>query len=168
MIKVLLYISPVFLFGASVDIFDSDFVERVINFVIFVAILWYLLADKVKAFLSNRKDSISSKLSLAESKLSASILAKEDALKALEQAKNKAEHIVNLASKEAIILSKSIEGQCTNKIESLNKYYRELREFENNKMKQQVVNGVIDELLDSNSIQLVKNNYLDILREKIG
>ena len=169
MMKFFLCISPIFLFGASnVDISNSDIVERVVNFIIFSAILWYLLAEKIKQFLLNRKNDIATKLSLIEDNLSASILAKEDVIKSLEKAKEKAEHIVNLAHKEAVILSKNIEEQCMHNIELLNKHYVELREFESNKMKQQVVENVIDELLNDSNIQLAKSDYLNIIKDKVA
>ena len=33
---------------------ETDIVQRTVNFIIFAGILWYLLADKIKAFFANR------------------------------------------------------------------------------------------------------------------
>jgi len=45
----LLALAPVALFANS-DGAETDIIQRTVNFVIFAGILWYLLADKIKAF----------------------------------------------------------------------------------------------------------------------
>ena len=55
--------------SGPVAISDTDFVPRLINFVIFAGILWYLLADKVKEFYSNRSKAIATAFSQIEEQL---------------------------------------------------------------------------------------------------
>ena len=49
-----LFVSPLALFAAEGAETNYDIVQRTVNFIIFAGILWYLLADKVKAFFANR------------------------------------------------------------------------------------------------------------------
>lgn len=167
MIKLLPLFFSTILFGASVDIANTDIIERIINFIIFIAIMWYLLADKIKLVLSQRRDNIVSNLSRVESDLADSKLRKEEAVNALQQAKDKASQMINLANKEALVLSKKIEDQCNIDINLLNKHFVELHEFERQKMKREVIENFISDLLNDD-ISLDKKDYLNILIGKVA
>lgn len=166
--KILFILLPAFAFAAEVDIANSDIVERTINFAIFVAILWYLLANRIKAALKARQDGISSQLNAVQDKLAQSNIKKEDALKSLEQSKQKAEDIISSAKKEALIIAQNIEEQCKNDIEILKKSHQELLNFEQKRMKKAVIDDILDELLIKNDIKLNKNDYIEILLKRVA
>ncbi|RAX54075.1 hypothetical protein CCY99_05180 [Helicobacter sp. 16-1353] len=166
--KILFILLPVFAFAADVDIANSDIIERTINFAIFVAILWYLLANRIKSALKARQDGISSQLNAVQDKLAQSKAKKEDMLKSLEQSKQKAEEIVANAKKEAFIITQNIEEQCKNDIEILNKNHQELLSFEQKRMKKAVIDDILDELLIKNDVKLDKNDYIDILLKRVA
>ena len=65
---IIFLVLPSFLL-ASVSIEQSDFVERVINFVIFIAILWYFAFDPIKGIFINRKNAIAARLQEAQDNL---------------------------------------------------------------------------------------------------
>jgi len=58
---------------------ESDFWPRVINFTIFAALLWYLLANPIKNFFVGRKEGIASQLKEIEEKLQAAKNEKKEA-----------------------------------------------------------------------------------------
>lgn len=84
----LVALAPVALFASEGAETNYDIVQRTVNFIIFAAILWYLLADKIKAFLANRTLSIQSELDKVQETLKASQDKVADAQKKLEEAKN--------------------------------------------------------------------------------
>jgi len=73
---------------------ETDIVQRTVNFIIFAAILWYILADKIKAFFAERSLSIQAELDKVQDTLKASQEKIKDAQKKLEEAKKIATEIV--------------------------------------------------------------------------
>lgn len=167
MLKVLLFFIPLFLFGAEVNIAETDIVYRSINFVIFIALLWYLFADKFKVKLSNRRDSIAQKLKDVQNQLEDSISKKQDALKALEFSKRQANDIIANAKKEASILARDIDEQCKNELKILNQNFSDRMEFETRKMRKNIIAEVLDELL-GNGMKISKEDYIEILSKKVA
>ena len=66
-----LALAPVALFANSQGA-ETDIVQRTVNFLIFAGILWYLLADKIKAFFAERSLSIQAELDKVQDTLKAS------------------------------------------------------------------------------------------------
>ena len=163
-----LFFFPALLFASEVNIADTDIIERTINFAIFVVILWYLSANKIKQALKDRQKSIANQLNAVQDKLSQSRLKKEEALKALEETKQKAQEIILNAKKEAEIIANNINKQCATDIEIINRNHQERIEFEQKRMKKIVINDVIGELLSNNNMQLSKNDYIDILLKRVA
>ena len=92
--KLLLVLVGTFLFAGGGE-GETDIVVRVINFSIFVAILWYLMADKVIGFFRERKESIARKFQEVEDRLKKTKEQKEMLKTKLEEAKVKANEIVD-------------------------------------------------------------------------
>ena len=66
---------------ASGSIQESDFIQRVINFVIFVAILWYFAAGPIKGLFVNRRNAIMARLQEVQDNLHKAKRDKESAQK---------------------------------------------------------------------------------------
>jgi len=97
----LIVVGVVSVFASEAASGHTDIIPRAINFVIFAALLWYLVADKIKRFFSERKEQIASRFQEIETKLKES-KEKKEALKAeLIQAKKLAEEIVENAKKRS-------------------------------------------------------------------
>lgn len=75
-----LALAPLALFASSEGA-ETDIVQRTVNFIIFAGILWYLLADKIKAFFADRTASIQAELDKVQDTLKASQDKVEDAAK---------------------------------------------------------------------------------------
>ena len=65
----------------------TDIIPRTVHFLIFAAILYWLIADKLRAFLNGRSDEIATRLSAAQEKVKAAKIEKENALAKVEEAK---------------------------------------------------------------------------------
>ncbi|WP_300449408.1 F0F1 ATP synthase subunit B [uncultured Helicobacter sp.] len=164
---IIFLVLPSFLL-ASVSIEQSDFVERVINFVIFIAILWYFAFDPIKGIFINRKNAIAARLQEAQDNLQKAKQEKEAALKALEESKEKAKDIITAAKQEAYLVEQKYNEQIKKDIETL-KYALELNiEFEQRKAIQESVNKLLDELIKSNDIALNKEEYINIITKRIS
>ncbi len=150
----------------TVTLTHSDFIPRVINFIIFVAILWYLLADKVKTFYANRSKAIADSFAEVEAKLKES-KAEKEALKAkVEEAHKKAEDIVKTAQKEVEIIKSNILNSAKAEVEAMEKQLNDYKTFEENKMKKEVVKDYLNNL--AKDIHLSSEEVANIVTKKVG
>lgn len=154
--------------AAEVNIAQTDFSERVINFAIFLAILWYLGAHRLKALLQARQAGISKRFDEVQSKISAAKKAKEQAQKQLDEARKKASDIIATAKKEAIVIAQRCEEQCSADIESLIKSNESLMAFEQRKAKVELVESVLKELFNSEAADIDTQEYVRILSRKVA
>lgn len=145
MIRIFLLISPIILF-ASVNVSNSDIIERSINFVIFIVILWYLIANKLFSALKDRQMTMASKLNGIQNELLDSSAKKDEALKLLDQTKSRVQNIIDTANKEALVISNNMEKQCMLDIETLNNIHNDLLKFEKNRINREVIDEVLDKL----------------------
>ncbi|MCH5313802.1 MAG: F0F1 ATP synthase subunit B [Helicobacter sp.] len=170
--KKILYIALLVAFPslllASAGIEQSDFVQRVINFVIFVAILWYFAFDSIKGIFTNRKKAIAARLQEAQDSLDKAKQAKESAQKRLEESKERSKSIINAAKQEAYLIEQKYNDQIGRDMEAL-KYALEANiEFEQRKVVQESVNKLLDELIKSDDIRLNKEEYVNIITKRIS
>jgi F-type H+-transporting ATPase subunit b len=151
---------------AAATISDSDFIPRLVNFIIFAAILWYLLADKIKTFYADRTNSIASKFEEVENKLKNSKLQKE-ALKAeVEEAHKKAEEIVKTAQKEVEIIKEQTLAVAKNEVVMLNKQFEDFKAYEESRIKKEVVESYLKDLIKD--IHLSSEEVATIVTKKVG
>ncbi|WP_457560524.1 F0F1 ATP synthase subunit B family protein [Caminibacter sp.] len=131
---------------AAEGIGHTDIIPRTINFLIFVAILWYLAGDKIVRFFKERKENIAKRFQEIEEKLKES-KEKKEALKAeLNNAKKLAEEILENAKKEAEYIENKIKAQIEEEIKILEKHFEEYKEAEIRKAKQESVKEYLNEI----------------------
>ena len=148
---------------------ETDIVPRTVHFLIFAAILYWLIADKLRAFFSARSDEIATRLSAAQEKVKAAKLEKEEALSKVEIAKDSAKSIVEIAYKEAALLSDKISDGVDNEIRNLEKSGKDGMEVEEKKMQREVVNEVIDQMFNTeNGAQLSNDDFVNIINKKVA
>ncbi|WP_104697176.1 MULTISPECIES: F0F1 ATP synthase subunit B [unclassified Helicobacter] len=152
-------------FATAVDLSQTDMLERTINFVIFIAILWYFFAAKAKDFFASRREKIAERLSEVQERLKVAKNDKEHALRKLEEAREKANEILEVAKKEAYVIAQKIEEQSSIDIETMRKNTEVLMEFEQRKMQKEVVEEVLHEVFSQN--QLNTAEYINILERKV-
>jgi F-type H+-transporting ATPase subunit b len=125
----------------------TDIVPRTINFIIFVALLWYLVGDKVKRFFAERKERIAKRFEEVEQKLKESKARKEALKNELIQTKKLAEEIRENAKKEAELIEQKIKAQIEEEIAILQKHFEEFKQNEIKKAKQEAVAAFMQEVL---------------------
>jgi F-type H+-transporting ATPase subunit b len=147
---------------------DYDIVQRTVNFIIFAGILWYLLADKIKAFFSERSLSIQSELDKVQETLKASENKIADAEKQLEEAKKLAAEIVEGARTDIYAIKQKVSDAIDSDIANLNKNFDEMTKVELSKAKRAIVNEVLEELLKSENINLTQEELANIVLKKVA
>ncbi|MGB7402307.1 F0F1 ATP synthase subunit B [Arcobacter sp. KX21116] len=163
----LLALAPVALFANSNGA-ETDIIQRTVNFVIFAGILWYLLADKIKAFFANRTLEIQSELDKVQDTLKASQSKIDEAAVKLEQAKKLAAETVELAKSEVGALKQKVADAVDHDIAQLNRNFDEKIEVETKKVQRQVVEEILEELLKSENIALSQDELASIILKKVA
>ena len=163
-----LALAPVAVFASSEGAVETDIVQRTVNFIIFAGILWYLLADKIKAFFAERSLSIQGELDKVQDTLKASQDKVKDAQKKLEEAKKIATEIVEGAKADIDSVKQKVAAAVESDIANLNKNLDEMMKVETSKAKKEVVNEVLEELLSSENIKLTQQELANIVLKKVA
>ncbi|AFI06464.1 F0F1 ATP synthase subunit B [Helicobacter cetorum] len=164
-VGLLAVLSP--LCGAELDISQTDIIERSLNFLLFVGILWYFLAQKMRAFFRSKSLEVSKCLEEIQTQLKASKDNKKKLLKELEQAKEKAELIVSDANKEAYTITQKYELQTKIDVENLIKNSKALMDLEIKKVKRELVEGVFKGLKESKKVSFSPQDCVNILKQRL-
>ena len=147
---------------------ETDLIQRTVNFIIFAGILWYLLADKIKAFFAERSLSIQAELDKVQDTLKASQEKIKDAQKKLEEAKKIATEIVEGAKADIDSVKQKVAAAVESDIANLNKNLDEMMKVEISKAKKEVVTQVLEELLSSENIKLTQDELANIVLKKVA
>jgi F-type H+-transporting ATPase subunit b len=165
----LLTLAPIALFASSDGAETNyDIVQRTVNFVIFAGILWYLLADKIKAFFANRTLEIQSELDKVQDTLKASQAKVDEAAAKLEEAKKLAAETVELAKSEVTSLKQKVANAVDHEIAQLNRNFDDKIEVETRKVQRQIVEEILEELLKSDNISLSQDELANIVLKKVA
>ncbi len=162
-----LALAPVALFANS-EGGETDIVQRTVNFIIFAGILWYLLADKIKAFLAGRTESIQAELDKVQDTLKASKDRVDEAAKKLEEAKTLAAEIVEVAKTDIDSVKKKVAEAVDAEIANLNRSFDERIKVETSKAKRQIVSEILEELLSSGNVSLTQDELANIVLKKVA
>jgi F-type H+-transporting ATPase subunit b len=153
-------------FGSSGGDMGSDFIPRTINFLIFAAILYYLLKDRVVQFFENRAARIERQFQEIEERLRRSKELREELEEELERARKKAKEIVETAKREVAFIQKEIYQQAKLEIAAMEKSFEDAKVVELNRAKREVIEGFLRQLLrdihlnDSDAVKLLLKGRL--------
>jgi F-type H+-transporting ATPase subunit b len=163
----LLGIIPALLF-ASDSAVEFDILERTVNFFIFAAIIYYLLSDKLKAFFVERTSSIQSELDKVQEILKESDKKLVDAKQEVLNARKVAEELITTATSEIKIIKRKIEKATVQEITNLENSFDEKTKLEVRKVKKEVVENVLNQLLSNDNIDLSQKDLADIILKKVA
>ena len=161
-------LAPLALFASSEGAVETDIVQRTVNFIIFAGILWYLLADKIKAYFAERSLSIQAELDKVQDTLKASEDKVNAAKKQLEDASKMAAEIVENAKNDIDSVKEKVSVAVNADIANLEKNLDEMIKVETSKAKKEVVREVIEELLKSDNIKLSQDELVNIVLKKVA
>lgn len=146
----------------------TDIVPRAINFIIFAAIIYYILADKLKAFFSDRTVSIQSELEKVQQILNESKSKFESAKAELENSKLLASQIVADAKQDTLKIEQNIQKSVLDEVASLAKHFDEKIEVETKKAKKEVITEVLDVLLQGDNLGVSDDEMSKIILKKVA
>lgn len=166
LLVMMLALAPLALFASEGA--ETDIIQRTVNFVIFAAILWYLLADKIKAFFADRSLGIQAELDKVQDTLKESQSKVDDAALELEKAKKLAVEIVDGANAEIDTIKTKIAKAVDSEIANLSKSFEEKTKVETRKAKVEIVEEILNELLSSDNIGVSQDELANIVLKKVA
>ncbi len=161
---------PVVLLASEAEVSSggTDFVPRLVNFIIFVAILYYFAAEPIKNFFKGRTAEIATRLEEVQNRLKAIKKAKEEAQAEYEAAQTTAEEIIEAAKKESQLLAKKLDEQLRTELENLEKLQAEKMEVEKRQLVRRTVSEVLDELFKGDAIGMDEKKFVNLIMKKVA
>ncbi len=147
---------------------ETDFWPRVINFTIFAALLYYLLANPIKNFFKGRSEGISVQLNEIEKKLQAAKDEKKEAQNRLDESKKRAEEILADAKAEAILLAEKIATANQNDLALLDKQLEEKMSLEERKSAREAIDEILSDNITGDDIMLDEAKVVEIISKKVA
>jgi F-type H+-transporting ATPase subunit b len=154
--------------SGSAEHAGTDIIQRTVNFVIFAALIWYLIAEPVKNYFSGRSQAIANELQKVQDRLNETISLKKEALSKISDAEKFASELIASSKKENKIINDSIMVQCDTDLEILAKQHVSLKNFEQRKMVRNVVENILDEVISQSSSSFDKESMADVILKKVA
>lgn len=153
---------------AAVGNGSTDIVPRTINFLIFAGVVYYLIAEPIKAYFTGRSQGIADEQNKVKEKLEESKIAKALAKSEIEDA-NKFAHDLELsAKKENKIINDNIMTQCDMDLQNLENQNLILMDFEQRSMTREVVNSIMNDVMTHENENFGKEAMAQIVMKKVA
>ena len=146
----------------------TDIVQRTVNFLLFAGVVYYLVAEPVKAYFTGRTQGIADELDKVQQKLKDSKNAKEAALVKVEEAKKFAADLLESSKRENKILNEQIMNQCNVDIENMSKQNGTKMDFEQRTMVRVIVSDIMSETLNEQNSSIDKSAMAEIIMKKVA
>ena len=166
MLFIMLALTPLALFAN--DNAQTDIIPRTVNFLIFVAIIYYILADKLKDFFKGRTSNIQARLDEVQDTLEESKKKVQDAQSQLEDAKKIAQNLVSEAKADVESIKAKISQTFDQEINYLSKSFDDKLELETKKAKNEIVNEILQELLSNDNLSISQDELANIILKKVA
>jgi len=147
---------------------ETDIIQRTVNFLIFAGIVYYLIAEPVKAYFTGRTQGIADELEKVQNRLKESKAAKEAANAKIDEAKTLAEEIMSSCKKENVIINEKMAAQLEFDLSNLEKQQSDVMELDKRQMVRQVVEEVLADALSQDNSGLDKDAFADIILKKVA
>lgn len=147
---------------------ENDFWPRVINFTIWVSLLYYLVANPLKSYFNNRSDGIAEQLNEIEKKLQLAKNEQKEAQIRLEKSTQHASQIVEDAKNEALLLADKITQANEQELLLMEKQLEEKISLEERKSARAIIDTVLNESLSNSDILLDSEKVVDIIGKKVA
>lgn len=163
----LLAVAPLALYASDANV-ETDILERTVNFLIFISILYYLLADKIKTFFGDRTKSIQDELDKVQEMLKASETKVAEAKQEIENAKKIADDLVDSANNDVESIKSKIEATVEQEIAYLSKSFDDKTALEVRRVKKEVVENVLNQLLSDENVEISQEDITNVILKKVA
>jgi len=167
-ILVLLLMISTYALASEAEHAGSDIVQRTVNFILFVGLIWYLVGEPVKNYFASRSQGIADELKKVQEKLDESIALKKEALAKIVEAEKFAEELAVKSKKESKIINDEIIAQGEVELETIVKQSLAKREFEERRMVREVVKDVVSETLKQSADSFDKEAMANVILKKVA
>ncbi len=147
---------------------ETDFWPRVVNFTIFAALLYYLLANPIKNFFKGRSEGIAAQLNEIEKKLQVAKDEKKEAQNRLDESEKRAEEILTDAKAEAVLLADKIATANQNDLVTLDKQLEEKMSLEERRSAREAIDEILSENITTDDIMLDEAKVVEIISKKVA
>ena len=147
---------------------STDIIQRTVNFLLFAGLVWYLVAEPIKAYFNSRSQGVADELKKVQDKLNETIALKKEALAKISDAEKYADALAISSKKENKVINDNIMVQCEVELENLAKQNISVTEFEQRKMVRTVVENVLNEVLSQSSDSFDKKAMADVILKKVA
>ncbi|PHS38515.1 MAG: F0F1 ATP synthase subunit B [Sulfurovum sp.] len=147
---------------------ENDFWPRLVNFIIFASLLYYLIANPIKNFFKGRSEGIATQLNEIEAKLQAAKDEKKEAQTRLDASSKKAEEIIEDAKKEAAYLAQKIVEENKNELVLMDKQFAEKMTSEERKAAREAIDEILNENITNDDIMISESKVVDIISKKVA
>jgi len=147
---------------------ETDFLPRIVNFTIFAALLYYLLANPIKNFFKGRSEGIAAQLNEIEKKLQVAKDEKKEAQKRLDESEKRAEEILTDAKAEAVLLADKIATANQNDLVTLDKQLEEKMSLEERRSAREAIDEILSENITTDDIMLDEAKVVEIISKKVA
>lgn len=144
---------------------EYDFLPRVVNFTIFVGLLYYLLSQPIKSFFKERSLGISTQLNEIELKLQSAKDEKKEAQSRVTSSEAKAKEIISDANAEAVLLASKIVTANEYELALLDKQQDEKMMLEERRLAREAIDEVLGENITVDDIHLDTQKVISIISE---
>ncbi len=152
----------------DVTMFNSDFFYRVLNFSVFVGIVYYLAANPVKEFFVGRSEGIANQLEEIEEKLQASKNERLTAEENVVKAETKAKEIVSDAGNEAKLLTDNIADKNAVALSLLEKQAVEKEALSSKKATQTTIDALLNDGFENSDITVDEAKVVSLISSKVA
>jgi len=147
---------------------ETDIVQRTVNFLLFVGLIWYLVAEPAKNYFAGRSQAIADEMQKVQDKLKESVTLKKEALSKITDAEKFAQDLVVSSKKENKILNDNIMAQCEVDLEIISKQQDSLLDFEQRKMVRTVVEDTLNDVLGQSNEDFDKEAMANVILKKVA
>lgn len=168
-IVITVFVLSAYLFGADAGHEGStDIVQRTINFLIFVGILYYILAEPIKSYFGGRSLGIAGELEKVQERLRESKHLKEAAELKVDEAIQFVNELNEATKRECKILNDKIIAQGEQEAELIEKQSIALMDLEKRQMVRSVVTEIMADVMSASDESMNSDAMVEILKKKVA
>lgn len=163
-----LLLASVAVFASGGDHGGTDILPRTVNFFIFAALAYYLLADKLKRFFSGRTDSIAKAYEDAENKIKEAKAALSEARAKKEEAARLANELVASAKTDAAVQAKKVAENADEECARIKKAAEDEMFMLRKKAIIEAVEEAVSEIVDRDGFGVDDKEFAKIIAKRVA
>ena len=165
--RALILILAVELFGSEVDFSRTDFMPRLVNFLIFVILMYILLKKPIGGIFKERRENIKNQFESIQEELLKLQEEKEKMIKKQEETKQFIEELYSVTKEEIKKIESHFHMKIKREIELIFKNLENDKKIIEQDAKKEIIEKVLDELFLLDEIRLNTSDIINLLK-KVG